>query len=507
MRQKKSPSILRKFLLFNLVVFSILGLFTIVYLKAIQPSLIKERTKDHYTIINNTVDHLQRLNIKFNAKDIKIFLLSTRFLFQSLDRVQFYTLDGDLIGDTNILDLDQNVFSRADIIVEESIDGKIKEKDKVKKITKEQNKNLIKETILDKYQNEPIIISENIQNNFFVSTLSKIKLNKKDTGYIVVSEEANDILNAVKERKAFIIRTVLAVALVILIFSLFLNKYILKPIGLLVKFSEAIKKKSNKNIDIKNFFVREDEIGKLTRSIDEMTKELQKRTTRAESFSNDLAHEIRNPLASLKSASELLDKTTAKMESEKLLKIINHDAERIERLITDYSQMLKDEASWSREQMSKINLIEIISNVADDFRQDLKNQNKQIQIKIKNKIVSKNGYFILGIESRLEQVIANLLDNSISFSDEDKKIEIKIEETSSNLVILIKDEGPGFSETSPQKIFKRFYSNRPKSFGKHSGLGLNIVKNIVELHEGTISASNRVNKRGAQVEVLLPKFS
>ena len=507
MRQKKSPSILRKFLLFNLVVFSILGLFTIVYLKAIQPSLIKERTKDHYTIINNTVDHLQRLNIKFNAKDIKTFLLSTRFLFQSLDRVQFYTLDGDLIGDTNILDLDQNVFSRADIIVEESIDGKIKEKNKAKKITKEQNKNLIKETILDKYQNEPIIISENIQNNFFVSTLSKIKLNKKDTGYIVVSEEANDILNAVKERKAFIIRTVLAVALVILIFSLFLNKYILKPIGLLVKFSEAIKKKSNKNIDIKNFFVREDEIGKLTRSIDEMTKELQKRTTRAESFSNDLAHEIRNPLASLKSASELLDKTTAKMESEKLLKIINHDAERIERLITDYSQMLKDEASWSREQMSKINLIEIISNVADDFRQDLKNQNKQIQIKIKNKIVSKNGYFILGIESRLEQVIANLLDNSISFSDEDKKIEIKIEETSSNLVILIKDEGPGFSETSPQKIFKRFYSNRPKSFGKHSGLGLNIVKNIVELHEGTISASNRVNKRGAQVEVLLPKFS
>ena len=507
MRQKKSPSILRKFLLFNLVVFSILGLFTIVYLKAIQPSLIKERTKDHYTIINNTVDHLQRLNINFNAKDIKTFLLSTRFLFQSLDRVQFYTLDGDLIGDTNILDLDQNVFSRADIIVEESIDGKIKEKNKAKKITKEQNKNLIKETILDKYQNEPIIISENIQNNFFVSTLSKIKLNKKDTGYIVVSEEANDILNAVKERKAFIIRTVLAVALVILIFSLFLNKYILKPIGLLVKFSEAIKKKSNKNIDIKNFFVREDEIGKLTRSIDEMTKELQKRTTRAESFSNDLAHEIRNPLASLKSASELLDKTTAKMESEKLLKIINHDAERIERLITDYSQMLKDEASWSREQMSKINLIEIISNVADDFRQDLKNQNKQIQIKIKNKIVSKNGYFILGIESRLEQVIANLLDNSISFSDEDKKIEIKIEETSSNLVILIKDEGPGFSETSPQKIFKRFYSNRPKNFGKHSGLGLNIVKNIVELHEGTISASNRVNKKGAQVEVLLPKFS
>ena len=412
-----------------------------------------------------------------------------------------------MIADTNILDLDRDVFTRSDIIIEETIDGKIKEKESLKKLIKNEDDNSIKEAIKNNYQNEPIIISENLQNNFFVSTLVKIKLDKKDAGYIVVSEEANDILNAVKERKAFIIRTVLAVALVILIFSLFLNKYILKPIGLLVSFSEAIKKKSNKNIDIKNFFVREDEIGKLTKSIDEMTKELQKRTTRAETFSNDLAHEIRNPLASLKSASELLDKTTAKMESDKLLKIINHDVERIERLITDYSQMLKDEASWSREQMSKINLIEIISNVADDFRQDLKNQNKKIKINIKKKIVSKNGFYILGIENRLEQVIANLLDNSISFSDDNKKIEIEIEETSKNLVILIKDEGPGFSETSPQKIFKRFYSNRPKSFGKHSGLGLNIVKNIVELHEGTISASNRLNKKGAQVEVLLPKFS
>jgi len=507
MRQKKSASILRKFLLFNLGVFSILGLLTIVYLKAIQPNLVKKRATDHYIIINNTVDHLQRLNINFNEKDIRTFLLSTRFLFQSLDRVQFYSINGDLIGDTNILDLDQNVFTRSDVIIEETIDGQVKEKSNSKKLIKEQNENLIKEAILNKYQDEPITISENIQNNFFVSTLSRIKLNEQDAGYIVVSEEANDILNAVKERKAFIIRTVLAVALVILIFSLFLNKYILKPIGLLVKFSEAIKKKSNKNIDIKNFLVREDEIGKLTKSIDEMTKELQKRTTRAETFSNDLAHEIRNPLASLKSASELLDKTTEKMESEKLLKIINHDAERIERLITDYSQMLKDEASWSREQMSKVNLIEIITNVIDDFRQDLKNQNKKIHISIKKKIVSKNGHYILGIENRLEQVIANLLDNSISFSDDNKKIEIEVEETSNNLVILIKDEGPGFSETSPQKIFKRFYSNRPKSFGKHSGLGLNIVKNIVELHEGTISASNRLNKGGAQVEVLLPKFS
>ena len=192
---------------------------------------------------------------------------------------------------------------------------------------------------------------------------------------------------------------------------------------------------------------------------------------------------------------------------EKLFQIIDHDVERIERLITDYSQMLKDEASWSREKMKKIDLNEIINNVVEDFNQSLINQNKNIDIKIITKNKNGKGYFILGIENRLEQVIANLLDNSISFSKDNDKIEINLEETTNNLVVLMKDEGPGFSETSPQKIFKRFYSNRPESFGKHSGLGLNIVKNIVELHEGTISASNRLNKGGAQVEVLLPKFS
>ena len=281
----------------------------------------------------------------------------------------------------------------------------------------------------------------------------------------------------------------------------------LKPIGLLVKFSDGIKKKSNQTIDINKVFIRNDEIGKLTQSIDEMTKELQQRTNRAETFSNDLAHEIRNPLASLKSASELLDKTTEKNEGEKLLKIINHDVERIERLITDYTQMLKDEASLSREKMSKINLVEIVNSVVEDFNQDLINQNKKIEISVINKIKSKNGHYIFGISNRIEQVVANLLDNSISFSQDSQKIEIGLEETSRNLLISVKDEGPGFAETSPQKIFKRFYSNRPTSFGKHSGLGLNIVKNIVLLHKGTIAASNRINTKGAQVEVLLPKLS
>ncbi len=507
MKSKKTASILKKFLLFNLTTFSILGLFTIFYLKAIQPNLVKERAADHKIIISNTIDHLKRLNVNYSEDGIRTFLLSTRFLFQSLDRVQFYNLSGTLIGDTNILDLDQSVFSRTDMIIEGTIDGVLSKNESSSSISSVKDEKSIKEIFTKKEDGMPLTISTIDKNNFFVKTLSEINFGDKNIGYILVSEQANDILNAVKERKDFILRTVFAVALVILIFSLFLNKYILKPIGLLVKYSDSIKKKSSESINIKKAFVRDDEIGKLTMSIDEMTKELQYRTNRAETFSNDLAHEIRNPLASLKSASELLDKTTEKNESEKLLKIINHDVERIERLITDYSQMLKDEASLSREKMSKINLTEVINNVVEDFKQDLNNQNKKIDIKINDKINSKNGKYVLGIENRLEQVIANLLDNSISFSQDNQRIEISIEETTKNLVMTVKDEGPGFSETSPQKIFKRFYSNRPKSFGKHSGLGLNIVKNIVELHKGTIAASNRLNTKGAQVEVLLPKFS
>ena len=504
MKNKKKSSILRKFLLFNLSTFSVLGLFTILYLNAIQPSLVKKTSSNHFIIIKNTSDHIERLGVNFDKKSINQFLLSTRFLFQSLDRVQFLSKEGELIGDTNILDLDTSVFERSDVVIQEGIN---KNNNNIKNVEEKINElNDYKEIINKKYKNEPITIESEINNSFFVSTISEMKINNNRIGFIVVTDEANDILIAVEERKNFIIRTVLAIALVILIFSLFLNKYILKPIGFLVSFTESIKNKSGENVDIQKFFVREDEVGKLTKSIDEMTKELQKRTKRAETFSTDLAHEIRNPLASLKGASELLDKTQKPEDRIKLLEIINHDVERIERLITDYSQMLKDEASLSSEKMSKVNLMKIILNVVEDFRQDLKNQNKNIKLITNLSNKDEKNFFIIGIENRLEQVIANLLDNAISFSDNDQKIEIDLTETSNNFVMTIKDQGPGFDEVSPQKIFKRFYSNRPSNFGEHSGLGLNIAKNIVELHKGAIAASNRLNQKGAKIEVLLPKI-
>ena len=505
MNQKKSPSILRKFLLFNLLVFSVLGLFTFIYLKAIQPNLVKIKSANHLIVIKNTTDHLQRLKIDFNEKNLSSFLLSTRFLFQSLDRVQFFFFFGNLIGDTDMMDIDQNVFSKSEAIIEQEINNsRIVKKNNLE--NNEINNSLdyykkIKKIILNKLKNDPLVIESEIKNVFFVRTLDKILIEKKVVGYILVSEQANEIVVAVKERKNFIIRTVLAITLVILIFSVFLSKYILKPISFLVKYTDSIKTKSSKPVNIDNFFIRKDEVGTLTQSIHEMTLDLQKRANRAETFSTDLAHEIRNPLASLKGASELLDKTTEQKDREKLLNIINHDVERIERLITDYSQMLKDEASLSREKMTKV------SNVAEDFRQNRKKKKKKIEIKIINKKNEKTFFYILGIENRIEQVIANLLDNAISFSLNNNKILVEIIEKKKEFLITFKDEGPGFKEKNIDNIFKRFYSNRPQNFGEHSGLGLNIVKNIIELHKGKIKAMNRIDKKGAQIEVLLPKYS
>jgi len=511
MNQKKSSSILKKFLLFNLLVFSVLGLFTFIYLQAIQPNLVNNKSENHLVVIKNTTDHLHRLKIDFNEKGLSTFLLSARFLFQSLDRVQFFNLDGNLIGDTNMLDLDQNVFSRSESIIEQDINSTNVNQTK-SNINKNINNSLnyylkIKNTILNKFKNEPFIIESKIKKDFFVQTLNQVLINDKRVGYILVGEQANEILVAVDERKDFIIRTVLVLALAILIFSVFLNKYILKPISFLVKYTESIKAKSNQPINIDNFFIRRDEVGKLTQSIHEMTLDLQKRTNRAETFSTDLAHEIRNPLASLKGASELLDKTTEQHDREKLLSIINHDAERIERLITDYTQMLKDEASLSREKMVKIDIGLIINNVVDDFKQDISSSNKKIEIEIVNKKMQKKNFYILGIENRIEQVIANLLDNAISFSQSNGKILVEINEIKNEFLITFKDQGPGFKEKKIENIFKRFYSNRPKNFGEHSGLGLNIVKNIIELHKGKIKALNRPNLKGAQIEVLLPKHS
>jgi two-component system sensor histidine kinase ChvG len=271
----------------------------------------------------------------------------------------------------------------------------------------------------------------------------------------------------------------------------------------LVNYTNKIKNKEHKKINIDNLKSRNDELGLLSKSLDDMTLELQKRISHAENFSTDLVHEIRNPLASLKSASEILNDTKDVDERLKLINILSHDVQRIERLITDYSQILKDEVALSKEKFKKIDLIPIIKSVVDDYN-NIYQAKRGINISFLND--GNKSYVINGIENRIEQIIANLLDNAISFSDDNKDIDIKISKNlEKQIVINILDEGPGFKERDTSKIFQRFYSNRPDKFGQHSGLGLNIVKNLTDLHNASINALNRTDKRGANLEIIFSK--
>ena len=505
----KSLSILKKFLFINLIIFLVTGSLAFLYMGNVKPNLIKKKTIKHNQIIDNTIEHIFRLNIKFKEEDIRRFLFSTRFLFQNLDRVILFDNQFDLVGDTDTLDLDPRSFSsRLDIIQLEILSKETKKKIiETKNINKGKTvsfKDILTNYSWSKNYGKAFTFTQEGYDQFLLTTIKNVALDGNNVGYLAITENANDIRSAINERKTFILRTAIFIGIVIFIFSFVLNRYFLKPIKNLVAYTKIIKEKSKKKTNINELKGRNDELGTLSTSLDDMTNELQKRIAHAENFSTDLVHEIRNPLTSLKSASEILYETEDQTQRSKLIDILNHDVQRIERLITDYSQMLKDEVALSREKMKKINLKLIAKSVVDDFN-SIYEAKRGIRI-VLNDLNKQEEYLINGIENRIEQIIANLLDNSISFSDDNKKILVEIYKDDTEKVILkIIDEGKGFKETNTKKIFDRFYSNRPDNFGEHSGLGLNIVKNLVDLHGATIKASNNITKKGANVEIIFPK--
>ena len=500
----KNFSILKKFLFINLIVFIVIGILTIVYLNFSKPNLIYKKTSNHIAVINNTTDHIKRLKINFNKEDLRRFLFSTGFLFQSLDRVIFLDTKYNVIADTDTLDLDPRSFSqRTDQIEFDNINIDIEKTLTNNKKNDQKNlSDVAKDYFNSKEYGKPFTYTEEYYDQFILNTLKNFIIGDKNVGYILVAERANDIKTAIDERKNFVIRTAILVTLVIFVFSFVLNRYFLKPIKNLVDYTKIIKDKSEKKTNIQNLKKRGDELGVLSSSLDDMTHELQKRADSAENFSTDLVHEIRNPLASLKSASEIISETDDKNQRDKLVKILSHDVERIERLITDYSQMLKDEVAITKEQMKKIDLRPIVTSVVDDFNSIYMNK-RGIKISL-NSNHNGNKIEIMGIENRIEQILANLLENSISFSEDNKKIIVKLSKKNNSVMLDVLDEGSGFKENDTKKIFKRFYSNRPGKFGEHSGLGLNIVKNLIDLHGGTISASNNNRGKGAKIEIIFP---
>ena len=223
-----------------------------------------------------------------------------------------------------------------------------------------------------------------------------------------------------------------------------------------------------------------------------------------ENFAADVAHEIKNPLTSLKSAVEVLSNIKDKKKINKLTKIIIQDIQRLDRLVTDISNASRLDAELSREKMQKINIKKILEETVDFYNRE------------KNKILfnftRNSNYFIYGNKERLSQIFNNLIDNALSFNKKNKKIEIFLKSNKNNVFVEIKDYGPGIHINNFNKIFERFYTERPshEKFGNHSGLGLSIVKQILDVHRGLIKVENRLDKNkktiGAKFIITLQKI-
>ena len=498
-------SLLAKFLFINLFFFSILTLATYSYLQSIEPELVNNKKKEHSKLIKNIALNMELQRTPYKRDNLKSFLANYKYLLPNINQIRIYDSKKQIIADVHSLDINAKPFYKVPEVQEKKLttDNIPDTSD----LTTQQEEKLLNKIISDNLNilgsDKVLTFSKKIKENFIVVSLSSLVLNNENKGFIVITEDSNDIQNAVIERKNFVIRTALSVAAIILIFSIFLNANIIKPIRILGRYTSSASSDHPDNKIINRINLRPDEIGNLSRSLSGMTNNLYKRIEFAERFASDLTHEIRNPLASLKAASELLPNAKDSEKKNRLLGILNDDVVRIERLITDYSNMLKGEALEAKLQLTKFDLIKLINKVAEEYQQAINNTKKNISIEINNLIKKKT--FIIGFESRIQQVISNILENSISFSPEKSILKIKIERVKNDAKIIITDEGPGFNESNIGKVFERFYSNRPKEmFGQHSGLGLNIVKNIVESHKGHIKAYNLDGSRGAAIEIDLP---
>ncbi|MFM8423308.1 MAG: sensor histidine kinase [Candidatus Fonsibacter sp.] len=498
-------SLLAKFLFINLFFFSILTLATYSYLQSIEPELVNNKKKEHSKLIKNIALNMELQRTPYKRDNLNSFLANYKYLLPNINQIRIYDSKKQIIADVHSLDINAKPFYKVPEVQEKKLttDNIPDTSD----LTTQQEEKLLNKIISDNLNilgsDKVLTFSKKIKENFIVVSLSSLVLNNENKGFIVITEDSNDIQNAVIERKNFVIRTALSVAAIILIFSIFLNANIIKPIRILGRYTSSASSDHPDNKIINRINLRPDEIGNLSRSLSGMTNNLYKRIEFAERFASDLTHEIRNPLASLKAASELLPNAKDSEKKNRLLGILNDDVVRIERLITDYSNMLKGEALEAKLQLTRFDLIKLINKVAEEYQQVINNTKKNISIEINNLIKKKT--FIIGFESRIQQVISNILENSISFSPEKSILKIKIERVKNDAKIIITDEGPGFNESNIGKVFERFYSNRPKEmFGQHSGLGLNIVKNIVESHKGHIKAYNLDGSRGAVIEIDLP---
>jgi two-component system sensor histidine kinase ChvG len=340
------------------------------------------------------------------------------------------------------------------------------------------------------------------RNQLVVSVAVPVQRMRAIVGAILLSTAPGDIDSVVAQERWSILRIALIATVVQIGLSFLLAGTIAGPMRRLSAAAERVQTAGNARAEIPDFTDRPDEIGHLSGALRRMTDALYNRIEAIERFAADVAHELKNPLTSLRSAVETLPLAKKPEDKERLNAIIQHDIKRLDRLITDISSASRLDAELAREGAEKVD-VEKLAEAMVSIQKDIAS-NRSVNV-VMGKRAGRGSTTINGHESRLAQVFANLIDNAVSFSPTGGTVTVSVATEADTIIVSVSDEGPGITDVS--RIFQRFYTDRPEteSFGNHSGLGLSISRQIVEAHKGTIKAQNRPDRSGAVFTIVLPR--
>jgi two-component system sensor histidine kinase ChvG len=354
------------------------------------------------------------------------------------------------------------------------------------------------------------------QGEMIVSVAVPVQRFRAVLGTLLLSTQGGDIDKIVAAERRAIFRVFGVAAIVTAILSMLLASTIANPLRRLSAAAVRVRRGVKSREEIPDFSERQDEIGNLSIALREMTNALYARIEAIESFAADVSHELKNPLTSLRSAVETLPLAKTEETRARLLEVIQHDVRRLDRLITDISDASRLDAELARVDANSLDLKKFLTDIIALSR-EINRSHKPVEIGLKvEKLPSgTRGFVVNGHESRLGQVVTNLIENARSFvPEENGRIVVRLSRTARRVSVAIEDNGPGIRPDALERIFERFYTDRPEgdSFGQNSGLGLSISRQIVEAHGGTLKAENIVGTkpgdiRGARFVISLPAES
>ena len=320
-------------------------------------------------------------------------------------------------------------------------------------------------------------------------------------GALMLSTQGADIDNMVGAERVAIFKVFLIAAGVMVVLSFLLAGTIAGPVRRLAESARLVRRRIRTRVEIPDLSHRRDEIGHLSGSLRDMTDALYTRIEAIERFAADVAHELKNPLTSLRSAVETLPLAKSDESRSRLLSVIQHDVKRLDRLISDISDASRLDAEMQRHEAQPINLAKLLTTVVSVANE---RQDDGVTVTLNFEAGRPFAFTVLGNDSRLGQVIDNLIDNARSFSPAGGTVRVTCRRLKGEIEIVIDDDGPGVPEEAIERIFERFYTHRPhQAFGQNSGLGLSISKHIIEAHGGRIWAENRPSAPAASDEAPL----